>query len=349
MSSLRDVHKKEFSRLMTIVDNAYCIAICWHASPDGDCLWSCIAFWRYIQHIYNTKDTTITIHYYTPDSPSDVFDIFEESVQFKTHSLDPSKYDCIISLDTANQERTSLSPLSLWSIKTPVFIIDHHVSNSFNLDWNQWAILVDPDVSSCAELLTNLLLSHDSESIDEPVATPLLMWILTDTGNFMRWDNLESSFATAWKLMKWWANKDLLTHTLFRKKSFEAVRYIWTILSRIRYFNDSIIYSRQSNLELEEFGIDSACVESWLFTMTSIEHDWVFIMFKVHYSEDWNRLKCSLRTKNKSISVSDIAAEFWWWWHHAAAWAKVSLQWTPQETMERIMEKISTYLEKNHK
>ena len=75
----------------------------------------------------------------------------------------------------------------------PKCIIDHHVSNSWEL--NEPDLYVNMPVSATTEIVANYLKQHAPKSMTKPVRALLLAGLLTDSGRFRH--NQKSSFDTA--------------------------------------------------------------------------------------------------------------------------------------------------------
>lgn len=310
------------------------IALIWHLSPDGDCFGSMIALGWVLEKLWKT------IHYYTPSKTPAQF-TFLWLPEVSQDPIDPSEYDLIIATDVANIERSNLAECDPATYADKFHMIDHHYGNNRTVGKH----FLFEDIKSCCEIIAVILMDTYPQHIDEDIATLLLMGILTDSGGFTWSWNRSSDLRTASKLVgDYWAKKERLQLNLFRSNSFEAVQYVWELLSKIEKQWEVISYTiHQSELDskwLEWWDIDLA-----LFTMTSIDHSWVFIQFKIDTTWERPMLKCGFRTKSHSINVSSVAGLFGGWGHKQASWARIRIQWDPQEMIERVITKVNEFLE----
>lgn len=325
--------------LREAIDTADHIAVCGHASPDGDCLGSCMAIGTYAESL--GKQVT----YHVPDEPDNWLLFFDKIKAFQTTIKDHTAYDCIICIDTANVERTILKDFSMDAIDKKLFVIDHHLGNKFKNGTH----LIDHTTASACELVTELLEERwfDLSTQNGLVANYLLMGILTDTGNFSRWQQPAKTLHVAAWLIEYGADKDFVVENLFRQESFAKIKEIGTMLSDIQH-TASVVRTAVPVSELEAVGMEDWAIGHVLYTMQKINLDGIFMLIKiVDTPGDQPALKISFRSRKKHFNVCTIAQEFGWWWHRQAAWAKILLQWTDQADamIARLLEQVNTMLD----
>lgn len=314
-------------------ETAQTIALCGHLSPDGDCFGSMVWLWKVLEKLWKT------IHYYTPSQTPKEFNFLWLPIILQGE-VDPSAYDLIIATDVANIERSNLTHVQPHTYADKFHMIDHHYGNNRTVGKH----LLFDDIKSCCEIIAVVLMQTYSSLIDEEVATLLLMGILTDSWGFTRsWDR-SSDLWTASKLVwDYWARKERLQLNLFRSNSLASVQYVWELLWSIQQHWAVIFYTIDQK-ELDARWLEWGEINLALFTMTSIAHDGVFIQFKVDTTWERPLLKCGFRTKSHTINVSTVAELFWWWWHKQASWARIRVQWDPQEMIQRVIKQVNKYL-----
>ncbi len=311
------------------------IAICGHAFPDWDSIWSCLWLGSALE------DSGKDIKYFSPTLPEEYFWFLGATEKFHTEWFDPSAYDCIVLLDTSNQQRSMFNWYDMNEYADRIIIIDHHTDNSLEGAHK----IIYTTLSSTCEIVYKVLNEVQPDLINKTVATFLLLGILTDTGNYLYWCNIRHALSTSCALIDHWAPKERLTDNLFRSQSFESVQYAWKLIQRSQY-NESklILWTRYSHQELEKVSIDPKSIERWFSMIQSIKHDWIYILFKV--IEGHNLLKVSLRTQQDTINLSTLARVLWWGWHKKASGISLPLEDDYQRQMITILEILESNI--NH-
>lgn len=247
--------------------------------------------------------------------------------------------DLRISLDTAERHRSNLLARNT---EQPILHIDHHPTDQGRGDVN----FVNTTTNSTCELVLFLLEQTGKQRITPEIATYLFLGLSTDTGHFMRGQDLEGGFGAAQRLVSYGADHQTIIEHIYRSNSFAGVQFTGRLLDRMQY-DGQIIRTRFSAAELTQKNLDEAKIEMLLFVMTSISHDGIFLLFKGYDNEEVPYLKCSLRTKNSRIDVGKLAKLFGGGGHAAAAGCRVLLEGkSVTEMMESMKIVFSTSLEK---
>jgi phosphoesterase RecJ-like protein len=322
--------------LQADLETAQTIALCWHLSPDGDCFGSMFALGKVLEKLWKV------VHYYTPSVTPQQFN-FLWLTEVSQDFIDCKKYDLIIATDIANIERSNLADAHPSDYADKFHMIDHHYGNNRTVGKH----FLFPDIKSCCEILTIVLIEHYAQYIDSEIATLLLMGILTDSWGFTRsWDRSSDLYTSSVLVWDYAARKHRLQQNLFRSNSFNAVKYVGQLLWSLQQ-DWVVMYYVVQQTELDAYKLEWADIDLALFNMTSIDHDWVFIQFKVQDQCERPMLKCGFRTKSDTINVSDIAWLFWWWWHHQASGARIRLQGSGDEMITRVLKQVNEYVATN--
>lgn len=326
---------EQFAALWLAADRetAHTIALCWHLSPDGDCFGSMFALGKILEKLWKV------VHYYTPSVTPQQFN-FLELAEVSQDPIDCKKYDLIMATDIANIERSNLADAHPSDYADKFHMIDHHYGNNRTVGKH----FLFPDIKSCCEILAVVLIEHYAQYIDSEIATLLLMGILTDSWGFTRsWDRSSDLYTASVLVWDYWARKHRLQQNLFRSNSFNAVQYVGKLLGSIQQDWVVIYYTIQQD-ELDTLWLEWADVDLALFNMTSIQHDGVFIQFKVDTTWERGILKCGFRTKSDTINVSDIAWLFGWGGHHQASGARIWIQGSGDEMIARVLKQVNEYV-----
>lgn len=321
MASARDT--SHLTTLQQRIHESQRIAIFGHRNIDGDCVWSCLALWTYLQSLWKHVD------YYCPTPPSLLFDFLPEVKNFSQVYLASSSsapdalgkeiYDTIFFMDTGD----TANQLGHFRKENPTYfethprkiVIDHHISNKGYGDLN----LIDTSASSVCEYLAEIFFQIASTAISPQIATYLFMGISTDTGNFMYEQDSPRTFTATTKLLALGANKPLIMDNLYRKNSAQKLLFLGTLLERIT-LHQHVFSSRFTKQELASLHVEEEVADLFISLFTTIEHNGIFAVFKIDNTDGY--IRCSLRTKNRHLDVRTIAEQCWGGGHKFASGCK---------------------------
>ncbi len=269
-------------------------AIVSHLSPDGDNLGSIIALYNYL------KSLNKLVYPIELDSIPSRLKFITEGIPFTNNNkLD---VDVLISVDCGDKKR--LGDIGyIFNNSKEVIKIDHHLS-----DENYGTInIVDSNISSTCEIISNIL-NYDSKNIiSRDIATPLLLGILTDTGRFLYERADYNTFKTASNLIKLGADKDYLMKKLFQSDKLAALKAINEINNNAEfYYKNSLVVTYVTNEFLENRNLEISDVENVINYYRDAEDVEVSCMIK---EKDENVFKVSFRSKNY-VDVNEIASTF---------------------------------------
>jgi phosphoesterase RecJ-like protein len=198
-------------------------------APDGDALGSLTALNRGLKQLDRSPiaacaDPVPSRFDYVPGIESIVRDVV-------------SSFDLVVTLDCSDLERVGkLSELPHFG-QHPLVNIDHHVTNVDFGDVN----LVDPKASSTAEVLLRLLDALKVQ-IDEPLATSLLVGIVTDTRGFRTNNVTPRVLAAALRLMEAGASLPYVSQNGLDQRPMVVIRLWGDALSHLG-FEDGVIWT----------------------------------------------------------------------------------------------------------
>ena len=317
----------QWEELKLKLEQAQNIAIFWHQSIDGDAIWSMFWLWLQLEKLWKN------ISYFTPDAPSDTF-LFLPIQNLKTE-FDYWNYDLIVFVDFSTYNM--ISKFTLWNEEyfdwKQKVIIDHHI---FSRELPNSVEFRDDNSISAAQLVFELTQQWRPNLVDSQIATFILTWIMTDSGNF-RFDEWEESIRVSRNnlaLLEKWAKKKQIIDNIFRSKSYEDLEFMQIILWRMQK-TDDIIYSRYSQPELEHFWLHPDSADYALYLIWDIKDQELVILWK----EKDDHIKFSLRAKWK-YNCRDIAKHFGWWWHANAAWCSIEKSWNLENDVFNFVNEV---------
>ena len=309
------------------LEQARNIAIFGHQSIDGDAIWSMFWLWLQLEKLWKN------ISYFTPDIPSDTFSFLP--IQNLQTEFDYWDYDLLVFVDFSTY--SMIRKFTVWHEEyfdwMQKVIIDHHI---FSSELPNSVVFRDDSSISAAQLIFELTQQWRPNLIDPEIATFMLTWIMTDSGNF-RFDEGEESIRVSknnLSLLQKWAKKKQIIDNVFRGKSYEDLEFMQIILWRMQKIDD-VIYSRYAQEELEKFWLHPDSADYALYLIWDIKDQNLVILWK----EKDDCIKISLRGKWK-YNCRDIASNYWWGWHANAAWCSIEKSWDLEKDMVNFVNQV---------
>ncbi|MBR5712517.1 MAG: DHH family phosphoesterase [Lachnospiraceae bacterium] len=229
--------------LLNAVSNAQTIGITGHLHPDGDCVGSCMALYRYLKKEYPEKSVSVFLET-PPENLCVLADIPEIDSTFTAPEL---PFDLFVVLDCSSTDRFPAAR-EMVEAAGNVYVVDHHMTNTHFAKEG----VVEADASSTCEVLFNLL---DEEKIDTEIATALYMGIVHDTGVFKYSCCTERTMRVAGRLLTKGVDAQRLIDDTFYRKTFLQNRLIgYALLHSQLMLDGKMIVSSLSAAEMAQFG-----------------------------------------------------------------------------------------------
>ena len=309
--------------LDNIIKNSKKILLLSHVNPDGDTLGSMCAMYSMIYERFKKKAdmsivSNIPLNYK-----------FLPYVDLAQRYFDQSLvYDLVITLDVAALDRTRDSKIFFDKAKMTVNF-DHHKTNPNYAQYN----IVNPDASSCGEVLYDYFKEHDWK-ITKESAECLYVAIMTDTGNF-RFENTSSkSLRAAAELVDLGANPTLLYKNCYETKTKNLVLFQNYCINKAEFLNDNkIAYTTVYKKDLEKFSAGDDYTDGIAETLRAIASTEVSFVLK----EVENKLtKVSMRSKH--IDVAKICEIFGGGGHTYAAGCTIKA--SVKDSLNKLLKEI---------
>lgn len=306
-------------------------------NPDGDSVASALALEEILSEA--GKQVTIYAHTNIPDylkyieGADRITDIF------------PREFDVVIIVDTASElllEKTFENHLSLIN-KKPVFILDHHSTNTTGLD-----VLSEPiyfagkreDYAATGEIVYELA-SDLGLNINQAAATHIVESILADTLGLTSEATSVESIRIIYEMVKNGANLSLIDkrRRALSKRDPKVVKFKGELLQRIEYLFDGTL--AMVEISWDEIGEISPLYNPnmlFLEEARNIAGLKLAISFKSYPD---GKITAKIRSNEPDeISASDIAAIYGGGGHKYAAGLKV-YDWTLSDLKKDIVENFS--------
>jgi len=245
---MKSTQTKEVKKTINKSQN---IAIFWHSNIDWDALWSILSIGSILEKKWKK------VKYFTPTKVSPYFNFVKWQKKVK-NKFDYKNYDLLIFCDFSDYKRINQFTKGKedYFNESNLVIIDHH-------EWNypkHAKCLRDPKANSTCDIIVEYCYKRRKKYFNAKIASYLFLGISTDTGNFMYGPNQESikTFQHCTKLLKLWADKQLIVDKLYNQRNLNRVKFIWFLWEKVTitnnilytYFNENDLQT--NNIELEE-------------------------------------------------------------------------------------------------
>lgn len=306
-----------------IIKNSKKILLLSHVNPDGDTLGSMCAMYSMILNRFKKKADMSVVS----NIPFNYK--FLPNIDLAQRYFDTSLvYDLVIALDVAAIDRTRDAKIFFDRGKCRVNI-DHHKTNPKYGDYN----LIDPEASSCGEVLYNYFKEHNWE-ITEDAAKCLYVAIMTDTGNFRFENTSANSFRAVAELVEKGANPNILYKQCYETKTKNLVMFQNYCVNKAEFLNDNkIVYTTVYKKDLEKFNAGDDYTDGIAETLRAIDSTEVSFVVKEVESK---LTKVSMRSKH--IDVAKICEQFGGGGHTFAAGCTIKA--SIKDSIEKLLKEI---------
>lgn len=280
-------------RISSELKEAKTIAIGGHVRPDGDCVCSVMALYRYLQK--KLPQAEIDIYLEEPPAP---FHVLQGIEDIKSEFNTDKSYDLFFALD-CNDERLG-DALPIFRRAKKRVNIDHHISNTGCGDIN----IVEPERSSTAELLYDLM---EPEFVDEEIAKAIYIGIAHDTGVFRYSNTSPHTMQIAADLLKFGFDfSALIEETYYEKTYFQTQIMGRAILGSVRFMDGRCIVSMVSRRMMEFYCVTPKDLDGIVNQLQGVKGvDCAIFMYETGTLE----YKVSMRS-NGLVDVSKVAVKF---------------------------------------
>lgn len=310
-------------------------AIIAHIAPDGDTIGSCLALANFLM------DHGKTVELYCHDAPPESLAFLQgirnfvrpgESSGSQAHS---AYYDAVVCLDCSDEGRLGDAAFLLKRTSCTINI-DHHATNTLYAGIN----VVEPGVSSTAELVFDLIQEMDGDYFSLPVYEAIYTGIATDTGGFGFSNTTPAAHRIAAQVIEYGLDVDRLTRLLFRNTTLARVRLLAKVLDSLEmHCDDKVAFLMVSKVMLEEAGLDENNTEG----IVNYGIDIVGVECAALFKEvEKDKTKVSLRTKG-AVDASALAVKFGGGGHARAAGCLINAG--IEEAKGQVLEALKGMLE----
>ena len=302
-----------------------------HIRPDGDALGCTIAMGLCLRQL--GKD----VQMWNDDGCVERFHFLPGSNFVTQPPAEPQEFDVAIMLDTAVKDRGGRS---MKAVKhADVWInLDHHVSNPGYGDLN----FIDSTSPATGQILFELFRAGDLPLTYE-MADSLFVAISTDTGSFQYPNTTARTYEIGAELVRAGVNVGTLSQKMYESHPRRRIELLKAMLNVMRFSSDDRVASIALPLTTaRELGTKPDDTEGLIDHIRSIEGVRVAAFFEELPD---GLVRVSLRSKDKSTDVCEIATAFGGGGHTLAAGLRT--RGTLAEVQEKVLQAIHDKLPRN--
>ncbi len=272
-----------YKEVLAEIKKSKSIVIFRHENPDGDALGSAFGLKEFIN--LNFPEIKVYVSNKEKATLNKIFPLGDEITKKII------KKSLVIVVDTANTLRISGDD---WDKCLKIVKIDHHPNKEPFGDLQ----LVDPKMSSTAEIITNFITLDPKFKISKNLSKYLFTGIVTDTGSFRFSSVTANTFAMASILLRdnFKVNK---VHEQLFVKSEAQTRYNGYVLENYKVASSVAYFIAPKNIE-DKFHVDYGYVSSAVWMLMGAKD------VKYGIYSTWDKVnkvyKVSLRSKSKPIN-----------------------------------------------
>jgi len=302
-------YPKVIDRIIETIREHQTFCIVGHIRPDGDCIGSQLGLAMALQ---NEGKQVVC---WNEDAAPAKLKFLDTTGMFARPKRGET-FDCVIATDCASFERLGKTGDCISNRKV-LINIDHHESNTRYGDVN-WVSGREP---SCGELIFRLL-KVARWPITKPIADLLFTAVSTDTGSFQYPSTRPGTFHTGAELVTRGANLAKICDEVYQSYPLSRARLMRHLYNKFKLTDDNRIgYLWLKKSDFTRTGAVSDETEGLIDHIRDIEPVVVACVFEEIKPE---LTRISLRSKNKNLNMSDLAAQFGGGGHAAAAGARIA-------------------------
>ena len=305
-----------------------------HKNPDGDALGSTLALMHFL-HLEKHQAVIVSPNNYPkflnwlPGQEQIL--VHNESKELVQKKIDEATL--IFTLDFNSLSRIDKLGEIVSNAKAEKIMIDHHEAPE------DYASLIYSDtfMSSTCEMIYNLIISLNPDSINSDLASCLYTGIMTDTGSFKYPSTTAETHKAVAHLIEKGADGTAIHQKIYDSSSFNRLKLLGIALSNLNRIGSlPIVYITLSQKELNSCEYQKGDTEGFVNYGLSLERvQFACIMIE---NEKEGKIKMSFRSKG-SFSVNQFARRYFEGGGHLNAAGGMSTD-SMDETVQRFYKAV---------
>ncbi len=299
-------------------------AIFSHTNADGDAFGSILGLGMSLKHLGKK------VSYFLPKPVPKAFAFLRDYDLINKTKINGTEIGIL--LDASDVGRINEFRKHFNSFKVTVNI-DHHATNSHFATYNY----TDENAASTTSIILKLI-EKANLPIDKDISNALYTGLITDTGSFHYANVNKDAFLTAAKLIEYGAEPAYIAKEVFEEDTPTHLKLAGVALERIA-LKGKIVFSYISAKDINRLNATEEDAEGIVDLIRKYKGAGIAILFK---EVKKNEVRVSLRSKEKDISVKEVAVKFGGGGHNAAAGCTVhmSLEEAIKSVITAVQEKV---------
>jgi phosphoesterase RecJ-like protein len=313
------------------------IVITSHKSPDGDSIGSSMAMYQWL------KKQNKSVQVVHPDPAPEFLKWIEEIeliVDFETNSEDAmealAEADLIFALDYNHPSRLGKLCEFFEQSTAKKIMIDHHQHPAEMAD----ITLSDPNCCSTAQLVFDLIVDVDPQSMTAEIGTPVYLGIMTDTGSFRFSSVTKRTHEILAQLIDVGVDHTMIHEAVFDQVSLSQLRMkAFAINNKLELFEDNkVALISLTQKEMEKYDPKKGDTEGLVNNALAIKD----VKMAIFAKEDKDAVKISFRSKHE-VEVNKFAGDHFEGGGHIYAAGGISYIGM-EDTIKKIKGNVGKYL-----
>jgi phosphoesterase RecJ-like protein len=268
-----------------------------HIRPDGDAIGSQIALGHALEQMGKT------VHFVNEDGLPDNLAFLPGSDKIQSPPEDPLDVQVAIALDCATKPRLGDNALNAAANAKLWINIDHHISNPKYGDLNH----IDSVSPATGQIVYNLITSQELP-FSEITRDCIYVAVSTDTGSFQYSNTTAATYEMAADLVNRGTDVGTINALTYDNNPYRKIELLRSLLNTLELENRG----RVAHWELpyhvkEELGLKPEDSEDQIDLIRGIEGVIVAAFFEELPD---GKIRVSLRAKDSTVNVCDIATRF---------------------------------------
>ena len=295
-----------FSEIGQVIHNHSSFILLSHIRPDGDAIGSQLALGHALEAIGKE------VHYINEDGLPDNLTFLLGSQKIQTPPTSPIDAEVVIALDCATKPRLGEQALNAASKANTWINIDHHISNPRYADLNY----INDSSPSTGQIVYQLII-HQDFPLPEATRDAIYVATSTDTGSFQYSNTTATTYEMAADLVKRGLDVGTINAQLYANNPYRKIELLRSLLNTLELSENGKVADWQlPHAVKEQYNLKPEDSEDQIDLIRGIEGVIVAAFFE-ELPDD--KIRVSLRAKDGTVNVCEIAQEFGGGGHARAA------------------------------
>lgn len=304
--SIRMSSNATFSEIAQVIRDHSAFILLSHARPDGDAIGSQIALGHALEAMGKT------VHYVNEDKLPGNLAFMAGSEKITSPPDTPVDCQVCIALDCATRPRLGENALKAASLATIWINIDHHVSNTGYADLNH----IDGSSPATGQIIYHLITSQGFPLPDES-RDAIYVATSTDTGSFQYSNTSAATYEMAADLVRRGLDVGTINTQIYDNNPYRKIELLRALLNTLELSEDGKVADCQLPRSVkEQYQLKPEDSEGQIDVIRSIKGVLVAAFFEELPD---GKIRVSLRAKDASVDVCEIAQQFGGGGHTRAA------------------------------